>query len=69
MSERFKGCTIVFEVDLSQEEAEHLAIALQHIRGVGGVTLVTANTDDYMARRQVKFELHKTLLKAIGEIL
>lgn len=61
MTTRLKGALIVFEKDIREDDAVPILAAIRQIRGVLHVTNLELNHGDYIARVQVRSELHERL--------
>ncbi len=65
MSDRIKGCTVVFTEDMRDDDAESLFNAIRMIKGVGDVTPSITTADDWLARQQTKSAIRTQLLNWI----
>jgi hypothetical protein len=61
MSEKIKGCWVAFEDDFSREEADSIMDAIRHLRGVAAVEENVVNSQDWLARMQVKSKIKDDL--------
>jgi hypothetical protein len=59
MSDRVKALTVALEFDLSDENAHKVVEAINQLRFVIGVTKVSVDPGDYVARQRVKHEMQK----------
>lgn len=67
MTDRVKGFLVTLENELRTDDAEPLAEAIRHLRGVVDVTPQIMESGDYMIRQQVRHELMRKLFDAINE--
>lgn len=69
MTDRLKGCVVVFERDIRVDDAEPLLEAIRMLKGVASVHTDGDVTDhrDYGARARVRHELREKLHAAIAE--
>ena len=68
MSDRIKGCEIVFEKDFKEEDARPIMDAIRHIRGVIAVEPSVTSGDDWSARERVRNEIRENLLNLYNNI-
>lgn len=69
MTDRLKGCVVVFTDDFREDDAEPLLNAIRMLKGVASVHVDLDVTDhrDYVARYRVRHELRAKLFAAIDE--
>ncbi len=67
MTDRLKGCTVVFDRDIREDDAEGLLNAIRHIKGVKIVEPSISTSDDWMAAARAKSELLAKLVDWIKE--
>lgn len=67
MTDRFKGCTVLFTDDFREDDAEVLLSAIRMLRGVAAVTPELMVPDDWYMRTRVEQEMRERLLKALSE--
>jgi hypothetical protein len=65
MTDRLKGCTVVFESDIREDDAQPFLDAIQQFRGVADVLPLVVTSDDQIARARVRQELVDALWKAL----
>lgn len=68
MSDKIKGCTVVFDHDFHEEDVKHLLDAISMIKGVAVVEPVILEGNDLIDRARVKYEFTAKLLNFIKEI-
>jgi hypothetical protein len=61
MTKRLKGCTVVFDGDFREDDAEALLAAIRMIKGVVRVEPTESAFNDFEVRTRVVLELHKKL--------
>ena len=61
MTDRLKGCVVVFAEDVREDDASPLLQAIGQLRGVLSVEPSVLTGDDWMARERIRAELHDTL--------
>lgn len=66
MTDRLKGCTVVFENDIRTDDAEVLINSIRMLRGVLSVETNVSDTDDWMNRERIKHELTRKLWEVLG---
>ena len=57
MTNRIKGCTVVFERDIREDDAEAVLNAIRMVRGVLSVNPSLSTHEDWMAQERVKQEI------------
>lgn len=57
MTDRAKGCWVAFKDDYRTDDVESLVSAIEQLRGVQAVTLNLADSDDWMNRERIRWEL------------
>lgn len=68
MTNRLKGCVVVFENDIREDDAEEGVMnAIRCIRGVAAVTTSVSSSDDWMNRERVSTEMRKELYDFIRQ--
>ena len=67
MTDRIKGFTVTLEKDLRDDDAEHIKIALESVRGVASVTPSIVNSGDIMNRQQIKHDMWEKIVKVFRE--
>lgn len=65
MTDRLKGCTVVFEQDIREDDAEYLMNAIRMLRRVLKVEPSLSTPDDYMAQERARHELGQKILRVI----
>ncbi len=66
MITRLKGCLVIFENDLTRDQAKPLLDAIQMIRGVSKIEPeILDDKADYMARERIKQEYGQQLLDVL----
>jgi len=65
MTDRLKGLTVTFEKDMRDDDAEGLIDAIKRLRGVADVIPHIVNSDDYMNRTQVRYDMQAKLYKCL----
>jgi hypothetical protein len=68
VTDRLKGCVVVFSQDFREDDVDSVLSAIRHIRGVAEVTSLIANTDDYLARARVRYELRDALWETFAQV-
>ena len=61
MSDRFKGCTVVFDREIRAEDAETLLNAIRMIKGVQIVEPSIRTPDDWMAESKGRLDVLTSL--------
>ena len=69
MTDRVKGCTVVFDKDYREDDIEDILNAIKMIKGVIKVESSITTTDDYYAKEQSKYELRSKFYKFIKDEL
>lgn len=65
MTDRLKGCVVVFDKDYRDDDAADIISALTMVKGVASVSPVVANHEDYMNRERVRLEYQRAILDAL----
>jgi hypothetical protein len=65
MTDRLKGCTVVFEQDMRDDDAESLLNAIGMIKGVLKVAPTLRTHEDFHAETRIRAELGKKLFDVI----
>ena len=65
MTDRLKGCIVVFDADYRDDDAESILEAIGMVKGVQSVTPEVSNSQDWMARERIKFELRDKLFEVL----
>ncbi len=65
MTDRVKGCTVVFDGDIPQDDVQPLLEAIGRFRGVLTVEPVVTTASDYFAERRVRSELATELWRVL----
>ncbi len=68
MTDRLKGCNVVFDRDIRDDDVEPLLNAIRMMKGVLSVSPERATADDWMIRSRVKREFIEKLYNLIDEI-
>jgi hypothetical protein len=61
VTDRLKGCLVVFERDIREDDATAILDAIRMIRGVESLTVSIATPDDYMNRERIRSEYIKRI--------
>jgi len=69
MSDKIKGCTVAFDEDYKQEDAEKIKEAILMIKGIRGVSFFVTDPADYINRTKIKHDIHKMLIENINKYL
>jgi hypothetical protein len=67
MTDRLKGCTVTFEHEIRDDDAEPILEAIRQLRGVADVTPAIMTADDYFVIRRVRRELQDKLLAVLSD--
>jgi len=67
MSDKIKGCTVAFDKDYKQEDAEKIKEAILMIKGIRGVSFFVTDPADYINRTNMKHDIFKKLMEIISE--
>jgi hypothetical protein len=65
MTDRLKGCTVVFTHDIRDDDAEAILNAIRMVKGVLSVDPSLASSEDWMMRERVKSELGEKLWQVL----
>lgn len=65
MTDRLKGCTVVFDRDIRDDDAKPILDAIAQIRGVSAVFGEITSSADFMARVKVDMEWRERLIAFI----
>ena len=65
MTDRLKGCTVVFERDIREDDAEHILNAIRMLKGVLKVEPSISTADDWMAQERARHDIGQKLLKVV----
>ena len=65
MTDRLKGCTVLFNQDVRTDDAEALLNAIQMLKGVQAVNPNVLTDSDWMARERVRGEFVKDLWQVL----
>jgi len=57
MTDRLKGCIVVFDDDMREDDALPLMDAIRQLRGVASAISSVRTPDDWMNRERVRLEL------------
>jgi hypothetical protein len=57
MTDRLKGCTVIFDHDIRVDDAEALLNAIRMIKGVQSVEPSISTSEDWMAARKAKTDM------------
>lgn len=68
MTDRLKGCWVVFEKEYREDDAEEILAAIRMVKGVGSVEPKLADPDHYMARSQAKHDIRKAIFDLWNEL-
>lgn len=69
MTDRVKGCTVVFDKDYREDDIHEILNAIKMIKGVIKVEPSITTTVDYYAKEQCKNELRSRFYKFIKDEL
>lgn len=64
-----KGLTVAFDRDVSEEHAKAVADAIRLMYGVGNVSVLPTESNDFFARSQVRNEICDAIREAMRKIL
>lgn len=67
MTDRVKGCLVLFDRDIRTDDVEALVAAIRQLRGVSAVNLSLTTPDDWMNRERARQELTDRLWKALAK--
>lgn len=67
MTDRLKGCLVVFDYDIREDDAAGIMDAIARLRGVRSVGPSLADADDWMNRERVRRELSDLLFAVLAE--
>ncbi|HUT90116.1 MAG TPA: hypothetical protein VMY37_11505 [Thermoguttaceae bacterium] len=65
MTDRLKGCVVVFDEDIREDDAEPLMAAIAQLRGVLSIQPSIRTADDWMIRERVRRELTEKLCEVL----
>ena len=65
MTDRLKGCTVVFDKDIRVDDAEHLLNAIRMLSGVIEVTPEVSVPSEFHAQIRAHIEIQRRLLKVL----
>jgi hypothetical protein len=65
VTDRLKGCVVVFEHDIRDDDAAPLLAAIKQMKGVVEVSPSLSTSDDWFAQTRVRQELGTKLLKIL----
>ena len=65
MTDRLKGCIVVFEREIRDDDAEEILNAIRALRKVLKVEPLIMHGNDYHAREMAKHELRQKLFEAL----
>jgi hypothetical protein len=65
MTDRIKGCTVVFDKSIRADEVGAVLNAIRMIKGVLDVKPSIDTSDDWMNRTQVRNELGKKIMQVL----
>ncbi len=65
MSTNYKGFTVTFEQDVSEEYMDMVKTSIEIMKGVIDVTPSKTNMDDHMNRESIRYELINKLYKTL----
>jgi hypothetical protein len=65
MTDRLKGCTVVFDHDIRDDDAEPLLNAIRMLKGVVAVEPSISTSEDYMAQERIRHEMGQKLWEVI----
>lgn len=66
MTDRLKGCTVVFKKDTREDDAERMLDAIRMVTGVLDVVPVIAEMADVFAEARVRRDLGERLLAVLS---
>lgn len=61
MTDNYKGCTVVFDKDVREDDAEFILNAIRMIKGVLSVSFSLSAPEDWMIQERVRHGLKKRL--------
>lgn len=67
MTTRLKGFTVALDADIREDDAETIKSAIRSLRHVLDVTPIEANSEDWINRQRIRWELKEKLWKALDE--
>jgi len=65
VTDRLKGCVVVFDEDIREDDAEPLMAAIAQLRGVLSIQPSIRTADDWMIRERVRRELTEKLCEVL----
>ena len=65
MTDRLKGCVVMFEEDIREDDAAAVLSAIKMLKGVGDVAPTFADYDDWMNRSRIRLELARKLMEVL----
>lgn len=68
MTNRLKGCTVVFDADIREDDAESILQAIAHVVHVGQVIPSVTTTDDHLARARVRLDFAEEFVALINSL-
>ncbi len=68
MTDRVKGFTVALDKDIRIDDVQRIKEAIEMITGVSAVTEEIVDTDDWLARMQVKSQIKGKLLELYESI-
>lgn len=67
MTDRLKGCVVLFDKDIRDDDCQPLIDAIRMLKHVKAVTPNLAGPDDWMCRERVRRELQEKLWSVFEE--
>lgn len=67
MTDRIKGCIVVFGCDIRDDDAVLVLDAIRMIRGVASVTTSVRTPDDWMNRERIRRDYQQKVLAIFEE--
>jgi len=65
MTDRLKGCTVIFEKDVRVDDAEAILTAIKMVRGVLDVVPVKSGWEDRMGEIRIRHSLVRELIDIV----
>jgi hypothetical protein len=65
MTDRLKGCLVLFDSDIRDDDALPLMDAIRQLRGVASAVSSVCTSDDWMNRERVRQELVERIWAAL----
>ncbi len=66
MTDRLKGCMVVFELDIRVDDAEAILNSIRMLRGVLSVEGSVSSPEDWMNRERISHDLTRKIWEVLG---